>query len=128
MDTILYEALKYIQSLESPFTAILLIFLIVNVFNALIPSGSAKAFLIMPVIYEICRAVEGITSQTAVLAFIFGDGLSSLIWPTNPGLLFILGLTTVSYGKWIKTSSLVFILLFAAMIGLLYIAVAIGYS
>jgi uncharacterized ion transporter superfamily protein YfcC len=51
-----------------------------------IASGSAKAFLIMPIVLPMADLV-GVTRQTAVLAYIFGDGFSNLAYPTNPLLL-----------------------------------------
>lgn len=55
----------------------------------------------MPIILPLADLV-GVTRQLAVTAYCFGDGFSNMIYPTNPVLLISLGLTTVSYAKWIK--------------------------
>ena len=100
MDSILYYASVTIAG-SSPYQAILMIFALVLVLNFFIASGSAKAFLVIPIIAPLADLME-ITRQTAVLAFIFGDGFSNVIYPSNPGLLIVLGLTVVSYPKWFK--------------------------
>jgi uncharacterized ion transporter superfamily protein YfcC len=71
--------------------------------NFFIPSGSAKAFMLMPLIVPLAQ-VFGISSQLCVLAFAFGDGFSNVFYPTNPALLISLGLAKVSYGQWAKWS------------------------
>jgi uncharacterized ion transporter superfamily protein YfcC len=71
--------------------------------NFFIASGSAKAFLLMPLILPVAEAF-GISSQLCIMAFAFGDGFSNVFYPTNPVLLISLGLGDVSYGKWVKWS------------------------
>lgn len=102
LDTIIYKLVNLVSKAPKS-TAILFIYLVVLVCNFMIPSGSAKAALVMPVIYPLVDAI-GIHHQTAVLAFAYGDGFSNVIFPTNPVLLIALGLTTVSYIKWFKWS------------------------
>ena len=84
-------------------TVILFIYLIVLVLNFFISSGSAKAFLLMPLIIPIAETF-GISSQLCIVAFAFGDGFSNVLYPTNPVLLISLGLADVDYGKWFKWS------------------------
>ena len=53
--------------------------------NLLIPSGSAKAAIVMPIIIPIAEIV-GLTAQTAVLAYQLGDGITNMCgfgpaWP-----------------------------------------------
>ena len=71
--------------------------------NFIIASGSAKAFLLMPLIVPVAE-VFGISAQLCVVAFAFGDGFSNVFYPTNPVLLISLGLADVDYGKWFKWS------------------------
>lgn len=84
-------------------TVILFIYLIVLVMNFFIASGSAKAFLLMPLIIPIAETF-GISAQLSIAAFAFGDGFSNVLYPTNPVLLISLGLADVDYGKWFKWS------------------------
>jgi len=46
--------------------------------------------------------VIGITRQTAVLAFQYGDAFSNQIIPTSGALLGVLSLGNVPYDKWLK--------------------------
>ena len=100
MDTILYYASGYIFQ-SSPFVSVLLIYALVLVLNFFIGSGSAKAFLIMPLLAPLCDLI-GITRQTAVTAFCLGDGITNGLYPTNAMLMITLGLTVISYPKWFK--------------------------
>ena len=44
----------------------------------------------------------GITRQTTILAFNFGDGFSNYILPTSTALMGILGASNIPYDKWMK--------------------------
>ena len=124
LDTLLHTAVELAETMPS-WAVILFIYLIVLTMNFFIPSGSAKAFMLIPLIVPMAQ-IFGISSQLCILAFAFGDGFSNVLYPTNPALLISLGLADVSYGDWFKwswkfqclnlflTSSL---LLFALMIG-----------
>ena len=100
MDSILHYAAEFIINTTS-IVSILLIYLLVLIMNFFIGSGSAKAFLIMPIVIPLVDLI-GINRQIAVLAFAFGDGFSNVIYPTNAVLLISMGLTTVSYPNWFK--------------------------
>ena len=84
-------------------SVILFIYLIVLTMNFFISSGSAKAFLLMPLIVPIAETF-GISAQLCIVAFAFGDGFSNVLYPTNPVLLISLGLANVDYTKWFKWS------------------------
>jgi len=102
LDTILHGAVGLAQSMPR-WAVVLFIYLIVLVMNFFIPSGSAKAFMLIPLIAPMAQ-IFGISPQLSVLAFAFGDGFSNVFYPTNPALLISLGLADVSYGKWFKWS------------------------
>ncbi len=102
MDTVLYGAVNLADSLPRP-CVILFIYLIVLAMNFFIPSGSAKAFMLIPLIVPMAQLFD-ISAQLCVMAFAFGDGFSNVIYPTNPALLISLGLADVSYPKWFKHS------------------------
>ena len=69
MDTILYKIIGLCDG-KSPAVIILIIYATIFIFEIFIPSGSAKAFLLMPMIGNLCTAV-GINLQVAVLAMAF---------------------------------------------------------
>jgi uncharacterized ion transporter superfamily protein YfcC len=100
MDTILYEISLVIVDL-SPYVAVAVLFIVVFFMDFLIGSGSAKAFLIMPIVIPLADII-GVNRQIMVLAFQFGDGFSNVMFPTNPVLLISLGLASISYTKWFK--------------------------
>ena len=102
MDTILQGAISTAETLPK-WAVILFIYLIALVMNFFISSGSAKAFLLMPLIVPVAE-VFGISAQLCVVAYAFGDGFSNVFYPTNPVLLISLGLADVDYGKWVKWS------------------------
>ncbi len=126
MDTILYYTSDAITS-TSPYVAILLIYALILLLELFVGSSSAKAFLVMPLIAPLSDLV-GITRQTSVLAFCFGDGFSNVLYPTNPVLLICLGLTVVTYTKWIKWTWKLQVIAFAIACGYLFVGIAIGYG
>ncbi len=98
LDSLLHAAVGVAGGMPSA-VLILFIYLICLVMNFFIPSGSAKAFLLIPLIVPLARFF-GISPQLCIVAFAFGDGFSNVFYPTNPALLISLGLADVSYGKW----------------------------
>ena len=102
MDTVLYGAVRLAGSLPG-WAVILFIYLVVLVMNFFIPSGSAKAFMLIPLIVPMAQ-IFGISTQLCIVAFAFGDGFSNVLYPTNPALLISLGLADTSYGKWLRWS------------------------
>ena len=102
LDTILHGAVELAQVMPK-WAVVLFIYLIVLVMNFFISSGSAKAFMLIPLIVPIAQ-VFGISPQLCILAFAFGDGFSNVFYPTNAALLIGLGLVDVSYVKWVKWS------------------------
>ncbi len=126
MDSILYYASGYIEGL-SPNLAVLGLYVLILVLDFFIGSGSAKAFLVMPIILPLTDMVD-VTRQTAILAFCFGDGFSNLMFPTNPTLMIALGLTVVSYPKWIRWSIKIQVVVFLITLGFLFLANSFGYG
>ena len=126
LDTLLHGAVEAADALPS-WTVVLFIYLIVLVMNFFIPSGSAKAFMLIPLIVPMARVFD-ISAQLCVLAFAFGDGFSNVFYPTNPALLISLGLADVSYGKWFKWSWKFQLLNILLTSGILLFGLAVGYQ
>ena len=82
---------------------ILFIYLICLILEIFVPSGSAKAFLLIPLLTPI-GIKYGIDAQIIVLAFAYGDGFSNVFYPTNPALIISLSLTNISYKDWFRYS------------------------
>lgn len=126
MDTILHSAaLSFPRA--GPFTAALIVYFLALLIEFFIASGSAKAFLIMPILLPVADLV-GVTRQVAVTAYCFGDGFSNMAYPTNPVLLICLSLTVVSYPKWIKWSLKLWPWVFLITVAYVGLGVAIGYG
>jgi len=100
LDTILYAIAVNLDHF-SPFVALILAFFAVMLLNFFIGSGSAKAFILMPILIPIMDLL-GVGRQLGILAFQFGDGFSNVLYPTNAVLLIALSLSQVSYVKWFK--------------------------
>lgn len=100
LDTILYGISQNISD-STPLLAIFIIFAIVLFLDFFVGSGSAKAFILMPILVPILDLL-GVGRQLGILAFQFGDGFSNVLFPTNAVLLISLGLVQVSYVKWFK--------------------------
>ena len=106
---------------------VLFIYLICIVINFFVPSGSAEAFLLIPIIVPLAGAF-GVSAQLSIVAYAYGDGFSNIIYPTNVALIIALGLAGCSYGKWVKYSLPFQLLNLLLISGMLLLGVAIGYA
>ncbi len=102
LDTLLYKTVSLTAGMSAGEVS-LLIYALVLVMNFFIASGSAKAFLLIPLLAPLA-ALTGVPSPVVILAFCFGDGFSNVFYATNPVLLISLGMAGVSYGKWARWS------------------------
>ncbi len=111
----------------SPFAAILMLFIFIVVLEFFVGSGTAKAFLIMPLVLPLADMVD-VTRQSVTLAFCLGDGFTNLLYPTSGIMIVAIGLVNISYGKWLKFSWKLFALEGILSVALMLIAVAVNYS
>lgn len=95
-----------------------------NIVNFFIGSGSGQASAVMPIMAPLADMI-GISRQTAVLAFQFGDGYSNLFWPN--GIFLISGLMGAPAGKWFKFVAPLFGIIFIFQLIFICGAVAIGF-
>ncbi|MDY0318187.1 MAG: AbgT family transporter, partial [Candidatus Izemoplasmatales bacterium] len=102
------------------------IYLIILIIQFFIGSASAKAVLIMPILVPLVSLI-GVSNNIAILAFIFGDGYTNVIFPTNGVLLIALSIAAVSYQKWFKWTIKLQVMTFILTIILLIVAYSIGY-
>ncbi len=126
LDTILYYAVAAAGTLPR-WVVILFLYLVVLVMNFFIPSGSAKAFLLLPLILPVAQ-IFNLSSQLCVVAYAFGDGFSNVLYPTNPVLLISLGLAGVSYGSWFKWTWKFQAVILVCTSLLLLFGLAVGYA
>ncbi len=124
--TILNFVYNLIQGV-SPYAAILMLFAFIVILEFFVGSGTAKAFLIMPIVLPLADMVD-VTRQSVTLAFCLGDGFTNLLYPTSGIMIVAIGLVNVSYGKWLKFSWKLFALEGILSVALMLIAIAINYS
>ena len=126
MDTVVYGLVNVLMHvphiLQGPAMFILNIF--VNVF---ISSGSGQAAVVIPILTPVADMI-GMTRQTMILGYNFGDGLSNYVLPTVGSLMGILGMGNVPYDKWMKFMWKLFLLWVLLGCILMMIAQGIGYS
>lgn len=126
LDTVIHAAATVLAHVPESVSAVGM-FLFQSVLNFFIPSGSGQAAVTMPLMAPLAD-VLGITRQTAVLAYQFGDGLSNSIIPTSGMLMAMLALAKIPYTKWVRFFYPLLLQLSALAAVFLIIAVAIGYK
>lgn len=100
MDPIIYTLFKAIEGF-SPLVGIIALFLVQTIINIFISSGSGQAAATMPIMKTLAD-MSGITRQSAVLAFQFGDGFTNMISPTSGYFIAALALGDIEWKDWVK--------------------------
>jgi uncharacterized ion transporter superfamily protein YfcC len=99
IDTMLHALTPLVQS-SSPIFAAQKMFLIQTVINFFIHSGTGQAALTMPIMAPLADLV-GVTRQTAILAFQFGEFTLPMI-PTSGVTVGVLALARIPWLTWAK--------------------------
>lgn len=100
MDTILYWLSNVLSSLPTFLTAFGM-FVFHEVFNIIVPSGSAQAAITMPLMMPIADKAA-MTHQTAVLAYQLGDAFTNIMAPTGGEILAAIAICRIPFGKWVR--------------------------
>ena len=100
IDTILYGLSRSLGELGE-MASLGVMYLFQTLLNIVMPSGSAKAALTMPIMTQFADQIE-VSRQTTVLAFQFGDGFTNMLTPTSGVLIGVLGIARIPYGTWLK--------------------------
>ena len=100
IDTILYGLSKSMSNL-GVIASTEIMYGIQTIINIVIPSGSAKAAITMPIMAPFSDLI-GISRQTTVMAFQFGDGFTNMITPTSGVLIATLGVARIPWEKWVR--------------------------
>ena len=99
IDTVVYYFSLPLAAFPSWFCGVAML-VMQTLLNFFIPSGSGQAAASMPIMAPLADLL-GVSRDTAVLAFQFGDGLSNVLWPTAyPAIL--AGLAGIKVEKWWK--------------------------
>lgn len=99
IDTVLHNLSPYIQS-SSPIFASQKMFIVQAVINFFVHSGSGQAALTMPIMAPLAD-LAGVSRQTAILAFQFGE-YTNIIIPTSAVTMGALSMAKVPWEKWAK--------------------------
>ena len=100
IDTILYGLTRSLSQLGEV-ASLGVMYLFQTLLNVVMPSGSAKAALTMPIMAQFADLMD-VSRQTTVLAFQFGDGFTNMLTPTSGVLIGVLGMARIPYGTWLK--------------------------
>lgn len=127
MDSIIHLLASALNGLSPMLTAFGM-FVVTDLFNVLIPSGSGKAAIVMPIMVPLADMMD-ITRQTSVLAFQLGDAFTNVMAPTGGEILAALAMCGgVSFKKWMKYLLPLFICWCVVAFIFLAIAVYTGYG
>jgi uncharacterized ion transporter superfamily protein YfcC len=100
LDVMLHGIASVIKDFH-PIVASQAMFVAQGIINFFVHSGSGQAALTMPVMAPLADVV-GISRQTAVLAFQFGEGWINPILPTSGVTMGVLGLAGIPWEKWFR--------------------------
>ena len=123
LHTLFYYCHSYINH-QSPYVAVVLLYVLILVFEFFIPGAAAKALLLIPMLT--LAPLPGISTNIIILAFLFGDGYTNVLYPTCATLVVGLGLAEVSYVDWLKKTGWFQAVLFLLSVVFLMLAVYIG--
>ena len=123
LHTIFYYFYNSVTNI-SPYLAVVILYVFVLIIEFFIPSASAKAVLIIPMLT--LAPIEGISKTVIILTYLFADGYTNVLYPTCGTLLVGLGLANVSFAEWFKKTIVFQLILFAISLGFLMLAVFIG--
>lgn len=125
MDTLIYAMGSVLGKLPANVSACGM-FVMQDLLNCLIPSGSGQAAITMPFMAPLSDLL-GVTRQTSVLAFQLGDAFTNVITPTSGELMAALAICHIPYKKWFKFLVPLWIIWAVCAFGFLIVAVNIGY-
>jgi uncharacterized ion transporter superfamily protein YfcC len=100
IDPILHAMASAMQDV-SDIASVSIMYFIQTAINLVMPSGSAKAALTMPIMAPFSDLI-GVSRQATVMAYQFGDGFTNMITPTSGVLIAVLGVARIPYDKWVK--------------------------
>lgn len=126
MDTITYAAGNIVAAMPSGVTATIML-VVQGLLNFMIPSGSGQALVTMPIMSGLAD-LSGVSRQTAVLAFLFGDGFSNIFYPTSGYFMAALAIVGIQWTKWVKFIWPLLLIWYGLAIAFLFIAQFIEYS
>lgn len=124
MDTIIHALAGLLGNLPPSLSACGM-FVIQDIFNVLVPSGSGQAAITMPLMAPLGDLI-GVTRQTTVMAFQLGDAFTNVMAPTGGELLAACAIAKIPWGKWARWLFPLFLIWWVVAFIVLIVAVQIG--
>ena len=125
-DTLLHAMAGVVTHLPAQVT-IIGIYAVQVALSYVVPSGSGQAALSLPILAPLADLV-GVTRQTSVLAYQFGDGFSNIFTPTSGYFMAALNLAGIPWTRWARFMLPLQVLWLAAGLVLLLIAHAMRWG
>ncbi|MBK7095234.1 MAG: YfcC family protein [Saprospiraceae bacterium] len=100
IDTLLYSVSDSMRGFGD-YATLSIMYVIQTGINLIMPSGSAKAALTMPIMSQFSDLI-GLSRQATVMAYQLGDGFTNMITPTSGVLMGVLGIARIPYDKWFR--------------------------
>jgi uncharacterized ion transporter superfamily protein YfcC len=100
LDTITHALVGAIRGWSTWLSAVG-IYVVQNILNFFVPSGSGQAAVSMPILAPLGDLV-GVTRQTNVLAYQLGNGLTNVIVPTQGYFMAALGILRIPWTIWVR--------------------------
>lgn len=97
-----------------------------TIVNFFVVGGTSQAAVVIPIFTPIADLV-GMTRQSTILAYNFGDGLCNYILPHSSALMGFIGMAGIPYDRWMRFMWKLFLIWALTACVLTGIAVMIGY-
>ena len=126
IDTVVHGLSSALDGMPAAIAAGLMV-IVQSIINLPINSGSGQAAATMPIMAVLADAL-GVSRQTAVLAYQYGDGLSNQLWPSSGVLMAGLSIAGIPYEKWLKFVLKIMAVMYVICTIMVMISVVIGYE
>jgi uncharacterized ion transporter superfamily protein YfcC len=100
LDTITQAMASAVQAWPTSLS-VLGIYAMQTALNFIVPSGAGQAAISMPIVAPL-GDVLGITRQTNVLAYQFGNGFTNIVTPTQGYFMAALGILGIPWSTWVR--------------------------
>ncbi|WP_102797957.1 YfcC family protein [Bowmanella denitrificans] len=125
LDSVVHSLVRLIGE-GSPTLAASGMFFAQLLLDFLIPSTSGQAAVSMPIMGPIGQ-LSGVSAQTTVLAFLFGNGITNMLTPTSGTLLAYLATANVGWAQWARFVLPLWAIFIVTALVLLAVAVQVGF-
>lgn len=125
LDSVVHSLVSLIGD-GGPMVSAIGMFLAQLLLDFLIPSTSGQAAVSMPIMGPIGQ-LSGVSAQTTVVAFLFGNGITNMLTPTSGTLLAYLATAQISWTQWAKFIFPLWLIFIVTAAILLSLSVLLGF-